>query len=242
MTFKDGLRLDGLRRLARHSLRGREFQVRPAPSSVSAFPVVWWRSVGHAHTGYAVEAFVDESCSRRRDEIPSGAVPAMMGKSLRRAGVAPEGRRRACGLEGREGRKRRSRAGVAVVESFSTYVGAGRRKCRSGRGKVRSCTRSGVRWTAGSPSIPTSSARRWRGGIGGFGLGHILYARADAGRGPAGRGKSQHLPARCGFNEMPEVEVVNCSPQVGEAERRRRGARRAADRSGVSRMRWADSG
>jgi hypothetical protein len=25
-----------------------------------AIPVLWWRSVGHSHTGYAVECFVDE--------------------------------------------------------------------------------------------------------------------------------------------------------------------------------------
>ena len=30
-----------------------------------AVPVSWWRSVGHSHTAYATEVFVDERCRPR---------------------------------------------------------------------------------------------------------------------------------------------------------------------------------
>ena len=37
-----------------------EFPLRPAHQADVGVPVLWWRSVGHTHTGYAVETFVDE--------------------------------------------------------------------------------------------------------------------------------------------------------------------------------------
>ena len=36
-------------------------------------PVLWWRSVGHTHTGYAVEAFVDRVAGSGRARTRSRA-------------------------------------------------------------------------------------------------------------------------------------------------------------------------
>src|SRR6202040_3890047 len=49
-------------------------------------PVLWWRSVGHSHTGYAVEAFVDELLEAAGQDAVAGRL-AMMGKWPRHAGV-----------------------------------------------------------------------------------------------------------------------------------------------------------
>jgi len=49
-------------------------------------PVLWWRSVGHTHTGYAVECFVDELLEWAGQDPVSGRL-AMMGKAPRAAGV-----------------------------------------------------------------------------------------------------------------------------------------------------------
>src|SRR5882762_3239883 len=82
-------------------------------------PVLWWRSVGHTHTGYAVEAFVDELLEAAGQDPVEGRL-ALMSKKPRHAGVL----RAAADLAGWKNAKLETgRArGVAVVESFSTYV------------------------------------------------------------------------------------------------------------------------
>src|SRR5262245_270380 len=82
-------------------------------------PVLWWRSVGHNHTGYAVECFVDELLQAAGQDPVAGRL-AMMGKSLRATGVL----RAVAQLAGWTGPgpfNDRAR-GVAVVESFGSFV------------------------------------------------------------------------------------------------------------------------
>ncbi len=77
----------------------------------------FWRSVGHSHTGYAVECFVDELL-RAAGQDPVAGRLAMMGKQPRAAGVlravAELARWSGSGPINNRGR------GVAVVESFNT--------------------------------------------------------------------------------------------------------------------------
>src|ERR1700730_13569088 len=82
-------------------------------------PVLWWRSVGHTHTGYAVEAFVDELLDAAGQDPGEGRL-ALMSRSPRHAGVLRAVAERADwkGARLAQGRAR----GVAVVESFNTYV------------------------------------------------------------------------------------------------------------------------
>ena len=49
-------------------------------------PVLWWRSVGHTHTGYAVECFVDELLQAAGADPVAGRL-ALMGNAPREAGV-----------------------------------------------------------------------------------------------------------------------------------------------------------
>ena len=49
-------------------------------------PVLWWRSVGHTHTGYAVEAFVDELLEAAGKDPVEGRLE-LMSKKPRHAGV-----------------------------------------------------------------------------------------------------------------------------------------------------------
>jgi isoquinoline 1-oxidoreductase subunit beta len=163
-------------------------------------PVLWWRSVGHTHTGYAVEAFVDELLQAAGQDPVEGRL-AMMGKSPRHAGVLKAVAELADwkGAEVESGRAR----GVAVVESFGTYVAQVVELSQTEEGpKVHKV------WCAvdcGQPVNPDIIRAQMEGGIG-FGLGHILYADVplDAGRPVAGNFDTYRSLR---INEMPEIAV-----------------------------------
>ena len=93
-------------------------------------PTLWWRSVGHTHTGYAVECFVDELLQAAGQDPVAGRL-AMMGKAPRLAGalraVAELARWSGPGPQNNRAR------GVAVVESFGSYRRADRRGVRGRR-------------------------------------------------------------------------------------------------------------
>lgn len=164
-------------------------------------PVLWWRSVGHTHTGYAVEAFVDELLEAAGKDPIEGRL-ALLSKKPRHAGVlkavaeladwknykVPEGRAR----------------GVAVVESFNTFVAQVVELSVTDEGpkvhKVWCAVDCGV---AVNPDIIRA---QMEGGIG-FGIGHILYAEQtlDAGAPVAGNFDTYRSLR---INEMPEIEVV----------------------------------
>ena len=157
--------------------------------------------MGHTHTGYAVEAFVDELLQVAGQDPVEGRL-AMMGKSPRHAGVL----RAVAELADWKGAKTESgRArGVAVVESFGTYVAQVVELSMGEEGpiihKVWCAVDCGV---AVNPDIIRA---QMEGGIG-FGLGHILYAEQtlDDGRPVAGN-FSTYRSLR--INEMPKVEVT----------------------------------
>src|SRR5664279_2034195 len=82
-------------------------------------PVLWWRSVGHTHTGYAVEAFVDELLEAARQDPVDGRL-ALMASNPRHAGVL---KAVAALADGNNAKLEPGRArGVAVGESFNTFV------------------------------------------------------------------------------------------------------------------------
>jgi isoquinoline 1-oxidoreductase subunit beta len=164
-------------------------------------PVLWWRSVGHTHTGYAVEAFVDELLEAAGQDAVEGRL-AMMNRSPRHAGVLKAVAERA-GWKGSKVENGRAR-GVAVVESFGTYVAQIAELSKDDDGlrvhKVWCAVDCGV---AVNPDIIRA---QMEGGIG-FGLGHVLYAEIpmDKGR-PVPDNFDTYRSLR--INEMPEIDVT----------------------------------
>src|SRR5882762_3978436 len=200
MTFKDGL--DSTAYEGAHDIPYEVANFKCDLHQVDVgIPVLWWRSVGHTHTGYAVEAFVDELLQAAGQDPVEGRL-AMMGKSPRHAGVL----KAVADLADWKGAKMESgRArGVAVVESFDTYVAQIAEVSMGEEGpivhKVWCAVDCGV---AVNPDIIRA---QMEGGIG-FGLGHILYAQQtlDEGRPVAGNFDAYRSLR---INEMPQVEVA----------------------------------
>lgn len=165
-------------------------------------PTLWWRSVGHTHTGYAVECFIDELLQAAGQDPLQGRLSLMGDRHPRASAVL-----RAVGEMAKwtgpgpvNGRAR----GVAVVESFSSFVAqiAEVSLGTDGEPKVHKV------WCAvdcGVAVNPDIIRAQMEGGVG-FGLGHALYGEItlDQGR-PVQTNFDSYRSLR--IHEMPEVEV-----------------------------------
>jgi isoquinoline 1-oxidoreductase beta subunit len=165
-------------------------------------PTLWWRSVGHTHTAYAVECFVDELLQAAGLDPVAGRL-AMMGKEPRAMGVLKAVAELAKwnGPNPVEGRAR----GVAVVESFGSFVAqiAEVSLGSDGEPKVHKV------WCAvdcGVAVNPDVIRAQMEGGIG-FGIGQALYGEItlDAGK-PVQTNFDSYRSLR--IHEMPAVEVM----------------------------------
>ena len=137
----------------------------------AAVPVLSWRSVGHTHTGYAVECFVDELLQAAGKDPVVGRLE-MMSKSPRAAGVL--GAVAALAAWSGPGPVDKRARGVAVVESFGTCVAQIAEVSVGDGGSIR----VHKVWCAvdcGVAVNPDVIRAQMQGGIG-FGLGHVLFA------------------------------------------------------------------
>jgi isoquinoline 1-oxidoreductase beta subunit len=164
-------------------------------------PTLWWRSVGHTHTGYAVECFIDQLLQEAGQDPVAGRL-ALMGKHQRLANVlkAVADLAKWNGPGPVDGRAR----GVAVVESFGSYV-AQIAEVSLGEGGEPKVHKIWCAVDCGIAVNPDIIRAQMEGGIG-FGLGHALYGEItlDAGK-PVQSNFDSYRSLR--INEMPEVEV-----------------------------------
>jgi isoquinoline 1-oxidoreductase subunit beta len=168
----------------------------------AAVPVLSWRSVGHTHTGYAVECFVDELLQTAGKDPVAGRLE-MMSKSPRAAGVL----RAVAALAGWSGPgpvDTRAR-GVAVVECFGTCV-AQIAEVSINKGDSPRVHKVWCAVDCGVAINPDVIRAQMQGGIG-FGLGHVLFAEVTIGAGrPLQSNFDTYRSLR--IDEMPEIEVV----------------------------------
>lgn len=175
----------------------------------------FWRSVGHTHTGYAVECFVDQLLVAAGQDPVAGRL-AMMGKNPRAAGVLKAVAELADwkGPQPANGRAR----GVAVVESFSSYVAEIAEVSIGENGEPR-VHKVWVAVDLGVAINPDVIRSQVEGGVG-YALGHALYAEVPLKDGvPAVSNFNDYRSLR--INEMPEVEVVivpSSAPPTGIGE------------------------
>jgi isoquinoline 1-oxidoreductase subunit beta len=162
----------------------------------------WWRSVGHSHTGYVVECFVDELLQAAGQDPIAGRL-AMMGNAPRAAGVLRTVAELAkwSGPGPADGRAR----GVAVVESFDSFI-AQIAEVSAGSGGEPRVHKVWCAVDCGVPVNPDVIRAQMEGGIG-FGLGHALFAEVplEDGR-PVPANFDTYRSLR--IHEMPEIEVT----------------------------------
>ena len=178
-------------------------------------PVLWWRSVGHTHTGYAVECFVDQLLDAAGQDPVDGRL-ALMKRNPRAARVLRAVAKMADwkGAKPAAGRAR----GVAVVESFRSVVAQ--------IAEVSIDEEDGPRvhkvWCAvdcGTAVNPDIVRAQMEGGIG-YGLGHTLYAEIGIEDGKV-IPNNFDIYRSMRINEMPEVEVTilpSKAPPTGVGE------------------------
>lgn len=163
-------------------------------------PPLWWRSVGHTHTGFATEVFLDELLVEAGRDQVEGRL-ALLADHPRHAGVLKAVARMADWQAGApQGRAR----GVAVHKSFSTYVAqiAEVSVGDDGMPKVHKV------WCAVDCGIavnPNVVRAQMEGGIG-YGLGAVLYDEIELKDGkPQQNNFDGYRSLR--IDQMPEVAV-----------------------------------
>jgi isoquinoline 1-oxidoreductase beta subunit len=163
-------------------------------------PVGFWRSVGHTHTGFVVESFVDE-LAHRAGEDPYAYRRRLLAEHPRHLAVLDAAAEAAgWGSTPPEGRAR----GIAVVESFGSYVAeVAEVSVEDGRPRVHRV------WCAvdcGTVVNPRIVEAQMRSGIV-FGLTAALYGRISIRDGRVVESNFHDYPM-LRIDEMPEVDVV----------------------------------
>jgi isoquinoline 1-oxidoreductase beta subunit len=165
-----------------------------------AVPPMFWRSVGHSHTGFAVETFVDELLELAGKDPVEGRLAQLAEE--RSKGVLKRAAEMAnWGAALPEGRQR----GIAVVKSFNSYVAEVAEVSRDADGMPR----VHKVWCAvdcGVAVNPNMIRAQMEGGIG-FGLGAVLFSEVTLGEGGSIQQSNFHDYRVLRINEMPQIEV-----------------------------------
>ncbi|MCH9808189.1 MAG: xanthine dehydrogenase family protein molybdopterin-binding subunit [Alphaproteobacteria bacterium] len=177
---------------------------------------LWWRSVGHTHTAYATETFLDELFALAGKDPVAERLRLLGDKHQRLANVLTAVAESAdWGSAVPEGRAR----GVALHKSFSSYVA---QIAEVSAGDEDGIPRVHKVWCAvdcGVPVNPDIINAQMEGGIG-YGLGHILYAGISLDKGRVVQSNFDTYRS-LRINEMPEVEVEiynSTEPPTGVGE------------------------
>lgn len=136
-------------------------------------PVLWWRSVGHTHTGFAVETFLDMLLEKAGKDPIDGRL-ALLDPASREAGVL----RAVKQASGWKGRRDGDKAyGVAMVESFNSYV-AEVVEIVKGEDGLPKATQVWVAVDCGVAVNPDMIRAQMESGVG-YGLSAALYSSLD---------------------------------------------------------------
>ncbi|WP_281967027.1 xanthine dehydrogenase family protein molybdopterin-binding subunit [Roseovarius nanhaiticus] len=164
-------------------------------------PTLWWRSVGHTHTAYAVETFLDQVLQAAGRDPVEGRLALMREDRPRDAAVL----QRVAEMAGWSGPGMGdSRMGVAVVRSFGSYVAQIAQV--EDRGGMPHVTRVWCAIDCGLAVTPDVVRAQMEGGIG-FGLGAILHDEITLGEGGRVEQANYDTYPMLRINEMPEIEV-----------------------------------
>jgi isoquinoline 1-oxidoreductase beta subunit len=163
-------------------------------------PILWWRSVGHTHTAFSTETFIDElAAAAGRD--PLELRQELLAEHPRHLGVLELAAEKAgWGKPLPAGRAR----GIAVHESFSSFV-AEVVEVSVGTNNVPKVDRVVCAVDCGIAINPDNIRAQMEGGIG-YGLGATLHNEITLEKGRVRQSNfHDYRPLR--IDEMPTVEV-----------------------------------
>jgi isoquinoline 1-oxidoreductase beta subunit len=164
-------------------------------------PILWWRAVGHTHTAYATETFLDEVLAMGGRDRIEGRMALLKGDAGRDRGVLERVADMAQWSGPGTGARR---MGVALHESFNTYVAMIAEV--EDAGGVPRTTKVWCAVDCGVAINPDVIAAQIEGGVG-FGLGAAMFSEitlAPGGR-PVQSNWDDYRMLR--MDEMPDVEV-----------------------------------
>jgi len=170
-------------------------------SPKSPIPVLWWRSVGHSHTGFVVESFVDELAhAAKKDPL-----------EYRRALLPADSReRRALDLAAAKfgwGKPlpKGHAAGLAVHQSFGSYVAQIAEVSVDAKNKAIRVHRVVCAVDCGPVVNPLTVEAQMQSGIA-YGLSAALHGEITFKDGKVQQNNFNDYPV-LRLNEMPKVEV-----------------------------------
>lgn len=168
----------------------------------SPVPVLWWRSVGHTHTGYATEVFLDQLLEAAGKDPVQGRLDLLRADAGRDRAVLE----RVAAMAGWDGQRVKGDRGygVALHESFNTYVAQIAEV--SNEGGMPRVHRVWCAVDCGVAVNPDVIRAQMEGGIG-YGLTAILYDQITLL--PGGRVAEDNFDTyrMLRIHEMPAVEV-----------------------------------
>ena len=199
MLVKDGIdatMVEGVSNLA-YSVPNLKVSVHNVKVGV---PTLWWRSVGHTHTAFAVETFIDEvAAATGQDEVAFRR--KMLAAKPRHLGVLNLAAQKAgWGTPLSKGKAR----GVAVHELFGSVV-AHVVEVSIGSDGLPKVERAVTAVDCGQPINPDVIRAQMDGGLG-FGLSAALFDAIDLEDGRVVQ-SNFHDYRQLRINEMPRVEV-----------------------------------
>ncbi len=165
-------------------------------------PTLWWRSVGHTHTGYSTETMIDELLAAAGKDPVQGRID-LLKNSPREVGVL----RAVAQLAQWNGAKAAAGVarGVAVHKSFETYVAQIAEVTRGADGQPK-VLRVWCAVDCGVAVNPDVIRSQMEGGIG-FGIGTVLHDQVTLDAGRVVQSNFNNYPM-LRMHEMPRVEVV----------------------------------
>ena len=164
--------------------------------------VLWWRSVGHTHTAFAVEAFLDEVLEAAGKDPVQGRLDLLPPEATRERGVIEK----VAEISGWTGPQRDGKGyGMAYVKSFDTYVAEiVEVEDRNGRPHV---TRVWCAVDCGIAVNPNVIRAQMEGGIG-YALSAALHSEITLAEGGEVQQSNFDNYPMLRIHEMPEVEVA----------------------------------
>ena len=163
-------------------------------------PVLWWRSVGHTHTAYAMETMIDRAAKAAGRDPLEFRLDLLAGDKRKTGVLKLVAEKANWGAPLAQGRWR----GIAVQKSFNSYVAEIAEVSRRANGtfKVEKV------WCAvdcGVPVNPDNIRAQMEGGIG-YGLGTVLRNAITLTDGAVDQDNfDSYEPIR--IDEMPGIEV-----------------------------------